>query len=426
MNHLIDINGETTERTILVGTILPGLTRWQIEDELDELELLTLTAGGVVVDRVIQERKRIDPAYFIGQGKAEILKNIAEEKNIDTFIFDDDLSPGQVKNLEKTTDKKIIDRSDLILDIFAKRARTKEAKIQVELAQLKHLLPRLAGQSNYLSRQAGGIGTKGPGEMKLETDRRRIRKRISHLQEELQRIEQHRTIRRNSRREIFKIALIGYTNVGKSTLFNLLSESDVLVENKLFATLDPTIRRIELDDGKTILITDTVGFIRKLPHQLVASFRSTLEESMDADILLHVVDLSHPQFEEQIETVKKVIEDIGIHNKPVLMIFNKIDKVKETALISRMKNKYTDSIFISAERGIYIDKLKKEISKRLEDSYIEQEIYLPQESGKLISIVHSLGEILEKEYSNSKVRIKLKTNRENMDKIKRLVDLMKD
>ncbi|MCK5076856.1 MAG: GTPase HflX, partial [Calditrichia bacterium] len=271
------------ENAVLVGIALPETNSWIVEEHLDELEQLALTAGAKIVGRVMQERSRIDPRHFLGKGKIEEIAIFVEDNEIGVVIFDDDLSPAQLRNIENKVKTKIIDRSALILDIFASHARTREAKTQVELAQLQYLLPRLTRQWTHLSRQVGGIGTKGPGETQLETDRRLVRTRIQRLKGDLEKIERQRAVRRKGRDNFFKVALVGYTNVGKSTIMNILSNADVLVQNQLFATLDSTIRKVHLDYGKEILLSDTVGFIRKLPHNLVASFRSTLEEAREAD-----------------------------------------------------------------------------------------------------------------------------------------------
>jgi GTP-binding protein HflX len=274
------------EKSLLVGVVLPHMSRWEIEENLEELGLLAQTAGVDIVDHLIQGLERINPAHFIGTGKVGELSRLVKALNISTVIFDSDLTPAQIRNLERATEAKIIDRSTLILDIFAKHARTREAKTQVELAQLQYLLPRLTRQWVHLSRQVGGIGTKGPGETQLETDRRLVRNRIESLRRELTKIDQQRLTRRKGRENTFKISLVGYTNVGKSTIMNLLSGSDVLVEDQLFATLDSTTRRVRLSEDHEILLSDTVGFIRRLPHHLIASFKSTLDEVRSADLLL--------------------------------------------------------------------------------------------------------------------------------------------
>ncbi len=343
------------------------LSKRQVEESLDELTLLAKTAGADVVGKVVQERARLDPAFFIGKGKAQAVADLMEEQNADLVIFDDDLSPAQVRNLEKIIESKIIDRSGLILDIFARRARTKEAKTQVELAQLRYILPRLTRQWTHLSRQQGGIGLRGPGETQLEVDRRRIRERIDKLTLMLERIDRGRSVRRDSRKSFSQVALVGYTNSGKSTLLNALTKARVLTEDRLFATLDATTRLAVLENGQKILLTDTVGFLRKLPHHLVASFRGTLEEAVQADLLLNVVDISHPSYEEQTVAVREVLEELGILEKPCILVFNKIDCLKETAFLTGLKEEYPGSIAISALRGDGLDDLKAEISMRLRE-----------------------------------------------------------
>ncbi|RMF59710.1 MAG: GTPase HflX, partial [Calditrichaeota bacterium] len=339
---------DSVEKAILVGVVLPRSNRWEVEDNLSELKLLAATSGVEVVAELVQERQQINPTYFIGKGKVEELHRLVKQFKVSTVIFDDDLTPAQCRNLENALEVKIIDRSTLILDIFAHHARTREAKTQVELAQLQHMLPRLTRQWTHLSRQVGGIGTKGPGETQLETDRRLVRNRIETLRKELQKIDQRRVTRRQGRKDCFKISLVGYTNVGKSTIMNLLTGSEVLVEDQLFATLDSTVRRIDLIPNVDVLLSDTVGFIRKLPHQLVASFKSTLDEVAEADLLLHVVDVSHPLYQEQIQTVNEVIREIGAGDTPMLMVFNKIDLLKEKSLLTGIKKQYPEGVFISA------------------------------------------------------------------------------
>ena len=409
------------EKAILVGVVLPRQTRWEVEENLSELQLLAQTAGVRVVEKIMQDRNRINPTYFIGSGKVVQLAQRVKMHGVTAVIFDDDLTPAQVRNLEKATGAKIIDRSTLILDIFAKHARTREAKTQVELAQLQYLLPRLTRQWTHLSRQVGGIGTKGPGETQLETDRRLIRKRIEFLRKELSKIDQQRSIRRKRREGIFKASLIGYTNVGKSTIMNLLSNAGVTVENQLFATLDSTVRRVWLDRDHQILLSDTVGFIRKLPHHLVASFKSTLDEVRDADLLLHVVDISHPQFKEQIQTVNHVLQEIGVADKPVLMIFNKIDRLKEKHIIGGLKTEFPGSVFISAARHIQIEYLKRVLIDFIEKYYVEAEVVIPLQFSRLIALVHDLGIVESEHFSDSVVTIQFRSTIPNKDKILRHV-----
>ena len=349
---------EVRERAVLVGVALPAQSKWQIEEMLDELALLANTAGADVVDRVMQERARIDPAFFIGQGKADFVAKIVKERDADLVIFDEDLSPAQVRNLEKVIDVKIVDRSGLILDIFARRARTKEAKTQVELAQLRYLLPRLTRQWTHLSRQQGGIGMRGPGETQLEVDRRRIRERIAKLSRMLKKIDVGLKVRRNGRRDFVRVAIVGYTNSGKSTLLNALTKAEVFTEDQLFATLDATTRLAHLEDGGKILLTDTVGFLRKLPHHLVASFKGTLEEAVEADLLLHIVDVSHPNFEDHMVAVRVVLDELNILEKPSLLVFNKIDCLNGTDLLGRLKKDHPESVAISALTGEGLGTLK--------------------------------------------------------------------
>ncbi|MBU1881384.1 GTPase HflX [bacterium] len=314
-----------TEKAALVGIVIKGNDPWATDDSLDELALLADTAGGEVIDRFVQSRQRPDPSTFVGSGKvAEIASNNGQ---FDLVIFDDDLSPAQAAKLEKLIGKRVIDRSGLILDIFARRARTREARTQVELAQLQYLLPRLTGHWQHLERQKGGIGLRGPGETQLETDRRLVNKRISRLKADLKQIEKQRNTQRQGRQQYFKAALVGYTNAGKSTLMNALTHAGVFVEDRLFATLDATVRSLRYGDGDPMMLIDTVGFIRKLPHHLVASFRSTLEETVMADLLVHVVDLSHPHFPSQMQQVKETLESLGLKDHPQLLVFNKADKV---------------------------------------------------------------------------------------------------
>jgi len=400
------------ERALLIGVVKRGDSRWLIEDSMDELELLTITAGAEVLERVIQDRERADPAYFIGRGKAEELAQMAKYLDADLLIFDEDLSPSQAKNIEEICDVKIIDRSGLILDIFASRAKTREARTQVELAQLQYLLPRLTRRWTHLSRQEGGIGVRGPGETQLEVDRRIIRKRIGILSKQLEKITKQRTIRRKQRQGVYKAALVGYTNVGKSSLMNALAQADTFVENRLFATLDATIRAMNTPEQQKVLLIDTVGFIRKLPHHLVASFRSTL--------LLHVIDIHHPNFHEQIETVSQVLADLGAGEKPVLKVFNKIDLLSETGLIARLKQQHQPCVFISATRGLFLENLVKEILTFASQNTIEFDVSMPAKESKRISQIYDLADVLKVEYIDSFVRLRLKSTPAKANQIKRM------
>jgi len=330
-----------------VGVYGPETVRMQAEDYIDELAMLTKTAGGVTVEKILQNRTKPDSSTYVGKGKLRELKQIAANRNIDTIIFDDDLSPTQIRNVEKETKAKVLDRSGLILDIFAGRAKTSAAKTQVELAQLQYLLPRLTRFWSHLSRQQGGIGTRGPGETQIETDRRLVDKRIATLKDKLEKLDRQRKTQRKGRSGMTRVSLVGYTNAGKSTLMNALTDTKVLAENRLFATLDSTVRKFELDSYE-ILLSDTVGFIRKLPHNLIESFKSTLDEVRESDILLHVVDASANVIEDYIEVVEETLEELEVEDKKLLMVFNKVDSI-EPQRIAELKAAYPEAVFISAE-----------------------------------------------------------------------------
>jgi GTP-binding protein HflX len=337
------------EAALLVGHYARGGAA--VARSLDELALLADTAGARVLGRVTQNRGSIHPATFIGKGKVAEVKDRLEQTGAEMAIFDDDLTPAQVRNLEKALDCKVVDRSELILDIFARRARTRESRLQVELAQLEYMLPRLTGMWKHLERQAGGIGTRGPGETQLEVDRRRVRERIARLRTALESVARERETQRRRRRREFRTALVGYTNAGKSTLFNALTRSDVLVEDRLFATLDATTRQMVSPERRVVLLTDTVGFIRKLPHHLVASFRSTLVEVTEADLLLHVVDSADPDRERQIRAVEGVLEELLDQPRPTVLVYNKADRLDDPALAAGLKAADSDAFVVSARTG---------------------------------------------------------------------------
>lgn len=417
---------ETTvaERAILVGVIVESFissnghtARERAAEYLEELSLLTESAGAVVVHRVTQERRAIDAALFVGKGKAEELAELVEKDRIDLVIFDDDLSPVQVRNLERLIKCKILDRSGLILSIFASRARTSEAKTQVELAQLQYLLPRLTRQWTHLSKQFGGIGTKGPGETQIETDRRAIRVKISHLNGKLRQIAKERAVQRKGRENFPRVALVGYTNAGKSTILNWFTQANVLVEDRLFATLDSTVRMLALSPAHKILLSDTVGFIRKLPHHLVASFESTLEEVTEANIILHVVDISHPSFEEQIGVVQQTLEDLGAEGKPTVMVFNKIDRLTDRSILGRLGTTYKDSVCISAARGINMTSLEDHIITILNEDITELSMTFGQQDYDIISQLHDIAEILETSYDGDKITIRFRVKSIHGDKL---------
>ncbi|MBQ6573876.1 MAG: GTPase HflX [Bacteroidales bacterium] len=369
------------ERAIFVSVITPNNTEEQVTEYLDELEFLAETAGAEGVRRFVQKVDRPNSKTYVGSGKLEEIKAFIVENEIPLVIFDDELSPSQLRNLERELECRILDRTNLILDIFAQRAKTAYAKTQVELAQYQYLLPRLTRMWTHLERQRGGIGMRGPGETQIETDRRIILDKISRLKEQLKKIDKQMASQRGNRGNMVRISLVGYTNVGKSTLMNLLAKSEVFAENKLFATLDTTVRKVVIENVP-FLLSDTVGFIRKLPHQLVESFKSTLDEVREADILMHVVDISHPNFEEQIKVVKNTLQEIGAGEKPTFMVFNKIDaykyveqdefdlgpKKRENYSLEELKNSWmykenTPAIFISAKEKLHIDKLRNDLYK---------------------------------------------------------------
>ena len=383
---------DTTERALLVGLITPRQPENKVHEYLDELAFLADTAGAEVMTRFTQKLDNPNPRTFVGQGKLQEIKEYVEKNEIGMVIFDDDLSTKQVANIEKELQIKVLDRSSLILDIFAKRAQTATAKAQVELAQYQYLLPRLTRLWTHLERQKGGIGMRGPGETQIETDRRIIQRRISLLKEELRDIDRQKTLQRKNRGRLTRVALVGYTNVGKSTLMNLLSKSDVFAENKLFATLDTTVRKVTIEN-LPFLLTDTVGFIRKLPTNLVESFKSTLDEVRDADLLVHVVDISHPQFEEQIEVVNKTLAEVcGSADKPMIVVFNKIDafsytpkdpddltpRTRENIPLDELEKTWMNRlspgncVFVSAKKGTNIDRLKELIYQKAREIHAER------------------------------------------------------
>lgn len=382
------------EKAVLVAVQDPFHKKEEINEYLDELAFLAETAGCIPLGRFMQKIDRPNPRTFIGKGKLEEIKRFIRSYKIDLVIFDDELSPAQFRNLEKILECRIIDRANLILDIFASRAQTAQARTQVELAQYEYLLPRLAGMWTHLERQRGGIGLRGPGEREIETDRRIVRERISRLKKELSKIDKRMTIQRKNRGKLVRVVLIGYTNVGKSTLMNAIGKSDVLEENKLFATLDTTVRKVVIKN-LSFLLSDTVGFIRKLPHHLVESFKSTLDEVREADLLLHVIDISHPGFEEQIQTVEETLHDLGAANKPTILVFNKTDayqynpkdpddltpllpenlsleELKETWM---NKNQQSPAVFISAKQKLNLDELKDVIYEKVKEIHIHRYPY---------------------------------------------------
>ncbi len=382
---------KSEERAILVGLVQGEQTYQQVEEYLDELAFLAETAGAVAIKRFTQKLKHPDSRTFIGKGKLEEIRDYIQREPVDIIIFDDELNGSQIANIEKALDLKTIDRSDLILDIFARRARTAQAKVQVELAQYQYLLPRLRGMWSHLERLGGGIGTRGPGETEIETDRRIVKDKISLLRKRLHEINKQSITQRKERDEFVRVALVGYTNVGKSTIMNVISKSDVFAENKLFATLDTTTRKVTFENTP-FLLSDTVGFIRKLPHHLVESFKSTLDEVREADMLLHVVDISHPQYEEQIGVVNKTLQEINAFDKPIVTVFNKMDLYEEKnidtwldasvkqEILRELREKWehnTDGncIFISATERMNVDGLRNLILSKVRELYKERYPY---------------------------------------------------
>ena len=418
---MIEIPKKTKERTMLVAINLKDVSKHLVDEHISELQELADTAGADTIFKIVQSRNRFDPAFYIGKGKAEELAQLVELNDIELVVFDDDLTSVQVRNLERLFNRKIVDRSGLILDIFALRAKTKEAKTQVELAQLQYLLPRLTRAWTHLSKQYGGIGTKGPGETQIETDRRIIRTRINHLKEKLKKIESQRSTQSSNRKNHVRVSLAGYTNAGKSTLFNLLTKSDVFAEDKLFATLDSTTRTLDLNSRQKMLISDTVGFIRKLPPHLVASFKSTLNEVRDADIILHVIDMSHHFYEDHLKIVDDTLKEFGSKDKIEIKVFNKADAVKDKSKIEFIRNNYKNSVIISAQKGINISKLIEVLIDAAECSFVEDEISIAIEKTKLVSQIHSLAEVISTKYNNDSVVLNIRTSKENKERIKKLL-----
>lgn len=410
------------ERAILVSVKTNKMTDEQVNEYLDELEQLAETAGAETIAKFVQAKERPEVATYVGKGKVEEVKLFVEENEIDIVIIDDELTPVQARNLEREINKKIIDRSGLILDIFAKHAQTKEAKLQVELAQNQYMMSRLTRAWTHLSKQFGGIGTKGPGEAQIETDRRLIKERIQFLKEKLSEIEIQRKIKTSGRDDVFKCSLVGYTNAGKSTLINLLTNADVYVENKLFATLDSTTRSFEVEKNKELLISDTVGFIRKLPHHLVASFRSTLKEVQEADVLLHVIDVSHPFFEEHIDTVQQTLKSLDCDEKAQIIIFNKVDKLEEKDKLQYALARYDNSIAISAKKGLNITTLREQLLGKINSMQTTEEITFNMINAKLYTEIYRLADVLETVYhDNNDVTIKFKANKSSYAKIQSLM-----
>jgi GTP-binding protein HflX len=397
------------EKIVLVGVNVPPEPEEETERHLDELSLLVDTAGADEAARVVQRRERPDPATYVGRGKAEELRDLSDAVDADTVVFDDELSPAQSRNLEKILGRTAIDRTAVILDIFAQNARTPEGRAQVELAQLRYRLPRLRGRGTALSQQGGGIGTRGPGETQLEVDRRRLVRRMSRLETELKTLTQQRRLQRKGRRRsrLATVSLVGYTNAGKSTLLNRLTDAGVLVEDRLFATLDPRTRRLSLPGGETVLLSDTVGFVRKLPHQLVEAFRSTLEVVTESDLLVHLVDSTSPDPDDQLDAVRAVLAEIGADHVPELLAFNKADVAPEA---KRLADRHPGSVVISAVTGQGIDDLLQAVADRLRAGTGVVELVVPYERGDVLAAVHREGEVVLEAPEPDAVRLRVRVD----------------
>lgn len=414
--------GLETEKAILVGLDWPGNGGWSIEDSLAELRLLAESAGAEVIRTEVQHRDHPDPAYFIGAGKAREIAGLCGDTGAGLVVFDDQLTPAQVHHLEEILPCKVIDRTGLILDIFAQRARTREGKIQVELAQLRYILPRLSGRGTELSRLGGGIGTRGPGETKLEADRRRIRGRISELDREIDQVQAQREIQRAPRRrnEVPLAALVGYTNSGKSTLFNRLTRAGVTAEDKLFATLDPTLRRLNLPGGREIVLADTVGFIRKLPHELIAAFRGTLEETRHADVLIHVADIANENLAEQCASVNQVLGELEVLDKPILMAFNKVDRAPAPALVQRLRREFPDCVMISARHGEGVDELLQALESRISRD-LSLRLLVPYADAGVVNEIRNVGTVQGEEYLADGIMLRVVMHRPIIGRFQRFV-----
>lgn len=393
-----------SERAILIGMEWGrNDSLWTVDDSLEELKQLADTAGATVIKKFIQKRSKPDPAFFIGRGKVQELALYAQQENIDLCIFDDELSPAQQRNIESVMGIRILDRTALILDIFAQRARTNEGKLQVELAQLQYTLPRIMGKGLMLSRLGGGIGTRGPGETKLEVDRRRIRDRIAFIKDQIEKVKAVRSLHRSKRKKnnVFEVSLVGYTNAGKSTLLNTLTNSDIYAKDQLFATLDPTTRQLTLPNKQEIIITDTVGFIQRLPHQLIAAFRSTLEVVTEADLLVHVIDVSHELYKEQAAAVHEVLKEIGAETKPVITVYNKIDKLPPDSKLADRLALEEDTVCISAAKKLNLESLQQMIESHLKSKAVEVTLCIPYAETAKAAQLHETANVLEQEYTEN-------------------------
>ncbi|MEP7072138.1 MAG: GTPase HflX [Verrucomicrobiota bacterium] len=389
-----------SERAVLIGLERNGISKWDLRDEMDELRELANSAGAEVVDTITQKLPKPTAPFYIGKGKAEAIKDSFQHQQVTSVIFNDELSPAQGRNLENLLSRKVLDRTQLILDIFAQRARSREGRLQIELAQLQYLLPRLTRMWTHLSRQTGGIGTRGPGETQLEVDRRRVQERIARLERELEGVRRVRNVQRQGRkRHQWPVAaVVGYTNAGKSTLLNLMTGAEVLAVDKLFATLDPTTRSFILPNKQRVLLTDTVGFLRNLPHTLIESFKATLEEVRESDLLIHVVDLSHARVDEHIAAVDAVVKELGAFGKQTLIVFNKIDALAEPALAEVYQQRFPGSVAISARTGKGTDQFVAALESALSAWRLRSQFRVPMSESNLIAEIHRVGHVLDVQY----------------------------
>ncbi|MCF7808331.1 MAG: GTPase HflX [Candidatus Marinimicrobia bacterium] len=419
--------GSTVEKALLVGVVHGRQTQEQVEENLKELALLANTAGADVKGEIVQKRTEIHAALYVGKGKVEEIVSMVGMLKVDLVIFDDELTPAQTKNLQNLLKKaRVIDRSSLILDIFMHHASSKESKTQVELAQLQYLLPRLTRAWTHLERQRGGTGTRGGmGETQIEVDRRLIRTRISTLKSELGKIERQRDTRRKNRDDMYKVALVGYTNAGKSSLMNLFSDAEVLVEDKLFATLDTTVRKVVLNDHP-VLLSDTVGFIHKLPHHLVASFKSTLQEVQEADLILKVIDLSSSQYEMHLETVNEVLMDLGVSEQETITVFNKIDLVQDERVLSIAQREHTDSVMVSVLKQINIHGLEQAILGKRRAGYIVETLKLDHNQHKLLAYLHRNTEVLNVDYDEDHLVVSIRAREDVLEQVKKQINPSED
>ena len=408
------------EKVLLVGIYSLSSEKFQAQEHLEELALLTYSAGGIPVAKILQQRNRPDVNSYVGKGKLNEINWQINALGVKTIIFDDDLSPTQIRNVEKVTNAKVLDRSALILDIFASRAQTAAAKTQVELAQLQYLLPRLTRYWTHLSRQSGGIGTKGPGETQIEIDRRIISQRIGVLKSKLEKLDKQRTTQRKSRDQMTRVSLVGYTNAGKSTLMNALTNSCVFAENQLFATLDSTVRRHQLK-SQEILLSDTVGFIRKLPHHLVQSFKSTLDEVREADLLIHLVDGSSKMVHEYIEVVQQTLKELKSNKKQTLLVFNKIDRIDDEQY-EMLRAEYPSALHISSVRGIGLSQLEEAIEQKIESKYRQVDLDIPIQAYRAVAFIHQRANVKNEKYTGEYVHISCRIDEKDFKQLSKMLN----